>query len=244
MSTEIPTHAAYIFERVRRMPRTREEYFEIPFILLQRTGLSRFRTAMGLASPMFFDALSTNSKAMFHKDRKFVMAVEAARAFGTPLLLHDINEHLSRVPPLEYPTCIEDLMACGVEILDTLTGRKLSERTALDQIIVRERMAKRLKRSTAVKAGLSDRPISSDAPRGRTKGPEGNIRKAKISAIRLRPFVDELRLSLPSGTILGATELMKELNASGRLTDRGKSWSYNSANNLLKVLGTLPSEVN
>ncbi len=203
----------------------------------QAMYVRRFTKARGLEVIERFQARLTNRDRHFADTGEFRDAIHRAGGLGCPLVLGDVEDMLARTPPELIGDCARVLLDAGIAILDARTGHDIGD--GQFRTIVTFALREAVRRRHAVKLGLKISK-SERQPGGanQRKAARGAVLAANKRAEKLRPTVEEIRLSLPAGTLLTATVLARELNARSVLTDSGKSWSRNAADRLLDRLAT------
>ncbi|NMG41999.1 hypothetical protein GRZ55_22480 [Chelativorans sp. ZYF759] len=177
----------------------------------------------------------------FTETETFKAAVTRARVEKADLVMANIREILERTPTTKIVDCVKVLEELDVETWDACrraTWRSLPPEERLGII-----------RDAACWGNISRKVARSSAnrtrePRAKVNGGNSvigsryNMARADRHAEKLRPVVDQQREQATNG-VLSPTALAKALNAQGRKTRQGKSWSPNAAKNLMKRLDKL-----
>lgn len=230
----------FVFAYFRRIPSI-EQLRTDPKCYEQGRAIQDMMTAGGLkhTDGQMITAYALDRHAAFIDDPRFRQAVDSARASDADLFL--TLPSLIRISPKNrWEEIVERIRKEPVRILDCGSARYCHEMTQTQYaLMLRGLKAQSNGRSIAIKAGLarSDKPRSAVPSRVREKGNAVRSRLADRNASRHRDFIMDLIAQKPEGEQVSPAEVARALNEAGRLSPRGKPWSYNSAKITLKRLG-------
>jgi hypothetical protein len=223
---------AFLFAYVKKKPRSKAEAMAVPLISMQ----VRLATAKGVLLSNAVLVTEASRRRHFAATRVFEDAVRRSRERGQPLVIPSIELLLDRTPAVLLVDCLERLRNHEDVIEDATMGRGWLKALTPDRLVGIASQSAR--RSMAIKLGLSarkgERSPAQDA--GMSRANAIRVEKARRSAEELRPLVENLIRTLSHGETLRPSALARALNEAGELSPHGKTWTFNSAKNLLERL--------
>ena len=224
---------AFLFAYVRKMPKTMNELNQLKELRAQSALLLRFAKARGLETPVRRLAVTTYRSAVFTRNADFRRAVAEARTASAVIWVADLGQLFRMATALNTIKIMEDLDKLDLDLVDCTSGKKWTEFSAPERLMLMQEAASR-KISSAV--SMSTRKGQAPELQSARKGALSNKAKADQHATQLRPVIEELKATLEPGESLTPAKLMRHLNEQGIQPARGSKWSYNGCKNLLHRL--------
>lgn len=229
---------AYCFAYVRRRPKTNEE--RVAVVARQVGLIQAFGKNAGYKVVRWHIALRGNRNRHFAQTPEFQSAVELAKAMSAPLIVGVLFDLFCVTDPAMNSDAFRTLADCGVQIVDASSGRVFNAED--DAVMVHTARTVAAARRAPITRGISkSKTVKSAAPHNQAKAARGSAIAADRRALRLKPFVDEIRSELPRGEVLRPTLLARKLNGRALKTERGKDWSATTAKALIGRLERLSS---
>lgn len=224
---------AFVFAFVHKMPRSRDQAMKIRAIHEQVNAIRLFCAQNGFPTPKFMAGVSTYRKALFTDNAVFEAARSLAANSGGRIFVSDISGLFGSTASEKVTRGMERLDEIGDILFDCLTGRTWRQFTAPDRLrLLQEATTRR----QLEKVDKPKRREGAGDIANSIKGAAANKARADQEATRLQPIISSLQRSLPPGTSLTPTRVMRHLNAIGEKPKRAKTWSINSVKNLLARL--------
>lgn len=195
----------------------------------------KFAEAQGFEISKVVSARRTYKGRHFAEVTEFVEAVRLANSVAGPIIVGNLLRLLRATPEKQMPAALASMLASTVAILDATTKQRLTESLAARMLSI-ARPAAQLQ-SSAIKLGLSrSKKLKVSPPENQAKAARGTELAMEGFLRSIRPVVDDIRASMPSGTRLTRLHLAAELNRRGIRTRQSKTWTPENAGRLLRQL--------
>lgn len=225
----------FLFAYVQRRPRSAEDLPSA--IRRQLVHIRRYLSASGLSEGRTFLATPTYRGRTFLQHPAFDQAVTYARDNDVPLLVGDLGDLMSRIPPDRFLASADRLRALEVDVMDALTGasaRSLSLKKWRSLYAV---AIDRHRSTAAIRFGkrVGRKPSAATAG-SRSAGAMANKKRAEKQAELIWPVVMEMEAALPTGEKLSPSALMRRLNELGIKGPNSATWNRMAAGRYLRAI--------